>query len=110
MRINKHDMELLINRLRTKKLRRILSHADYIEELDGNGNYMQQAQDEAMYDTYCLLNFGYVYPIYWQTGEGEIEIYDSHDVKVDEIYITGTDSNIIDECLSQRQFSGEIYE
>ena len=77
-------MQLLTKRVRSKKLRRILSHADYIEELDGNGNYMQQNELEPMYDTYCLLNFGYVYPIYWQTGEGEIEIYDSHDVKVDE--------------------------
>ncbi len=113
MMIDKHVLKLLKERLRNKKLRRVLSHYDYIRELDGSDDfrgYMQQNELDPMYDTYCLLNFGYVYPIYWNTGEGEIEIYDSHDVKVDEKYITGTDSNIIDEALENRQFSGEIME
>ena len=112
MNISEHILELLKERLRGRKLRRVLSHYDYIRELDGSDDfkgYMQQS-DSAMYDTYCLLNFGYVYPIYWNTGEGEIEIYDSHDVKVDEKYITDSDSRVIDVALDERQFSGEIFE
>jgi len=114
MNISEHVLELLKERLRSRKLRRVLSHYDYVRELDGAenfSNYMQQNRlNSSMYDTYCLLNFGYVYPIYWNTGEGGIEIYDSHDVKVDEEHITGNDSNIIDESLERRQFSGEIFE
>ena len=118
MKINDHVLGLLKERLRSKKLRRVLSHSDYVEKLDNIntkvGGYssrdMQQYHESAMYDTYCLLNFGFVYPIYWETGEGEIEITDYHGVKVDEISITGTDSDIIDEALSNRQFSGEIFE
>jgi len=110
MKINNHVLGLLKERLTSKRLRRVLSHSDYVEKLDGNGNCMQQNGDSPMYDTYCLLNFGYVYPIYWETSEGEIEITDFYGVKVDEISITGTDSNIIDEALNERQFSGEIFE
>ena len=118
MKINNHVLGLLKERLRSKRLRRVLSHFDYVEKLDNmstaigeyNSRDMQQYYESAMYDTYCLLNFGFVYPIYWETGEGEIEITDSHGVKVDDISITGTDSDIIDEALSNRQFSGEIFE
>lgn len=116
MKINDHVLGLLKERLRSKRLRRVLSHFDYVEKLDnintkiGGYGSMQQCHESAMYDTYCLLNFGFVYPIYWETGEGEIEITDYHGVKVDEISITGTDSDIIDEALSNRQFSGEIFE
>ena len=118
MKINNHVLRLLKERLRSKRLRRVLSHSDCVEKLDNIntkiGGYssrdMQQNYESAMYDTYCLLNFGFVYPIYWETGEGEIEITDYHGVKVDEISITGTDSDIIDDALSNRQFSGEIFE
>lgn len=114
MIINDNVLHLLKERLRTKKLRRVLSHYYYVRELDGSDNfqhYMQQNElDSAMYDTYCLLNFGYVYPIYWNVGEGEMEIYDAHNVKVDEQYITGTDTDLIDEALERRQFEGEIFE
>lgn len=118
MKINNHVLGLLKERLTSKRLRRVLSHSDYVEKLDNInttiGEYssraMQQNYESPMYDTYCLLNFGYVYPIYWETSEGEIEITDFYGVKVDEISITGTDSNIIDEALNERQFSGEIFE
>lgn len=113
MIINDNVLHLLKERLRSKKLRRVLSHYYYVRELDGSDNfqhYMQQNVLDPMYDTYCLLNFGYVYPIYWQIGEGEIEIYDAHNVKVDEQYVTGTDSDLINEALERRQFDGEIME
>tara|TARA_R110001592_G_scaffold70145_3_gene215016 strand:+ start:609 stop:941 length:333 start_codon:yes stop_codon:yes gene_type:complete len=110
MKIDKHVLELLKKRLTRKRLRRVLSHYNYVEKLDGNGNCMQQNGKSPMYDTYCLLNFGYVYPIYWAINEGEIEICDTHEVELAEISITGTDENIIDEALDERQFSGEIFE
>ena len=118
MKINNHVLGLLKERLTSKRLRRVLSHSDYVEKLDNIntkiGGYssrdMQQNYASPIYDTYCLLNFGYVYPIYWETGEDEIEIEDSHGVKVDEISITGTDRDIIDEALSNRQYRAEIFE
>lgn len=118
MKIDKYILELLKKRLTRKRLRRVLSHYNYVEKLDNIntkiGGYssrdMQQNGESPMYDTYCLLNFGYVYPIYWEINEGEIEICDAHEVEVAEISITGTDSSIINEALDERQFSGEIFE
>mgnify|MGYP003131591276 CR=1 FL=1 len=108
--INNRVLGLLKKRLTRKRLRRVLSHSDYVEKLDGNSRTMQQNHESPMYDTYCLLNFGYVYPICWKTGEDEIEISDWHNVEVAEVSITGTDSDIIDQAINERQFSGEIFE